>query len=182
MLYQKEYTVDPAHVDCHKILDDCYYDFYLDACRYSFLKDALGFDTVQEAGKGVMIVLAESYKRLLKPLGSNSKFAITCQAFHRGNVRIVFKQQILVGDAVHARSESIATCFLKGGGRLFIPSSLFQKLQPEPNFREVSMSERLLALLESGITDPEAINIAVQGLPTDLREQLKVLGSNLADI
>ncbi|BAV07135.1 acyl-CoA thioester hydrolase [Filimonas lacunae] len=134
MEYTKTYVTKDEHIDVQQIMDGLYYPFYMEDCRHAFIKDVLGFDFVEEAEKGVYMVLSQYSIKFLRSLKKGDEFTVTCAVFGDagGQPRLHFKQSIMLNNKVMTSAVFTGTCVPATGGRPYLPEGLKAKLEGIP--------------------------------------------------
>lgn len=126
MEYSKNYTAEDQHIDVQGIMDGLYYPFYMEYCRHDYIREVLGFDFVEQAGKGVNMVLSQYNIKFIRSLKKNDNFDVTCSVFTdaQGLPRLHFKQSIIKDGKIMATAVFTGTCVAATGGRPYLPEEL----------------------------------------------------------
>lgn len=134
MSYEKDYTVNPAHIDMQDIVDGLYYPFYMEYCRHDYIREILGIDIVEAAEKGVFLVLSGYKINFLRSLKKEDQFTVSCELFGSASGRPVlyFKQTICCKNKIMTEALFTGTCIPAGGGRPYIPEILASILAQAP--------------------------------------------------
>ncbi|PUZ22811.1 thioesterase [Chitinophaga parva] len=126
MDFEKQYTVDPAHIDVQGIMDGLYYPFYMESCRHDFIREVLGFDLEEQAHQGVFMVLSQYTIKYLRSLKKDDAFSVTCTLYadKSGGPRLHFKQNIVMNGKVMTTAVFTGTCVPAAGGRPYLPDAI----------------------------------------------------------
>lgn len=130
MEYSKNYTADDQHIDVQGIMDGLYYPFYMEYCRHDYIREVLGFDFVEQAGKGINMVLSQYNIKFIRSLKKNDNFDVTCSVFTdaQGLPRLHFKQSIIKDGKIMATAVFTGTCVAATGGRPYLPEEMLKNL------------------------------------------------------
>lgn len=135
MEYSKNYTADDQHIDVQNIMDGLYYPFYMEYCRHDYIREVLGFDFVEQANKGIYIVLSQYSIKFIRSLKKNDNFDVTCSVFTdaQGLPRLHFKQSIIKDGKIMATAVFTGTCVPATGGRPYLPEEMQKNLTDAPS-------------------------------------------------
>ena len=136
MEFLKEYTVKDEHIDAQQIMDGLFYPFYMEYCRHDYIREVLGFDVMEEAEKGTLMVLSGYRIAFIRSLKKSDRFKVSCSLLSDSNrlSRIHFKQEIIMNNKIMTRAVFTGTCVPATGGRPFLPGAISEFLNDAPVF------------------------------------------------
>jgi len=114
-IYSIELTVRDYELDAQGIVNNSVYQNYLEHARHEFLFHH-GVDFADFAAKGILLVVKSLEMNFKTSLTSRDKFKVEVLAVKEGNLKVVFKQNIIrLSDNKTALSAEVkGVCLVNG--------------------------------------------------------------------
>ncbi|MFD0964203.1 acyl-CoA thioesterase [Pseudofulvibacter geojedonensis] len=113
--YSIELTVRDYELDAQGIVNNSVYQNYLEHARHEFLFHH-GVDFADFAARNILLVVKSIEMNFKSSLTSRDKFKVEVAAFKEGNLRVVFKQNIirLSDNKIALSAEVKGVCLVNG--------------------------------------------------------------------
>lgn len=125
--HETEFEVRDYEIDLQGVVNNANYMHYLEHARHKFLLSKnIDFEALHKEGKDLIVTRAEM--RYRSPLKSGDKFVIKSNILKKGNIQVLFEQDIFKLSenklVLSAKITGACTC----NGKPVIPSDVFEAL------------------------------------------------------